>query len=771
MINNITHSDNDVKKADILDVLLKKNLLIKVQVDNIRQESKITGKPLEEILEKNRFVSQEKLLLAYSSYFGLPIVRLKELYIPPETIKKIPEKIAKKYSICIFGAKDNILRVAIAKPQFLQKEKPGVLNDIQKKQDVKVKLYITSQEDFDAALKYYHFKPHKVSVKEKKVVHNLKKKPNEYQKPSVLDILVKQKLINQKKARQILEESLKENKTIEAVIRGNGIVLEDDLVKAEGQFYGLPVAIEDLKISTDVVKQFPENLAKTYRIVFFETISDKIFKAVTSQPDNPAVYEILDFLKKRNKIEVQLYITTPKIINNILKRYKDVPLKRRKPTDSSEVKPEVEKISVAPGELDVGSLITKPIQTIKQLKEIIKSENVPKMVAGILNLASNKKASDIHIEPREKDLRIRYRIDGVLRDIVQINKKFHPPIIARVKISSRMRIDEQRVPQDGRFDVNFKKGTIDIRVSTLPTSQGEKVVMRLLDKTKGIISLEELGLRGRGYDILSKNVKKPYGMILATGPTGSGKTTTLYAILQTINSSEVNIVTLEDPIEYEISGINHCQARSDIGFSFADGLRSVLRQDPNVIMIGEIRDRDTAGMAIHASLTGHLVLSTLHTNDASGAVPRLVDMKIESFLIASSVSCVVAQRLVRRICSKCKQKINLPPQLHSSIVHELKTIPEKAGIKLNLNSLSFYRGKGCADCEGGYIGRLGIFEVLPISSEIQKLIVARSSGDLIKAKAIEEGMLTIRQDGFIKASSGETTIDEVLRVTLTEKNQ
>lgn len=756
---------------DILEILLRKNILIKPQIDNIRQESKVSRVSIEEILERNKLVSKEQMLYVYGEYFGLPTVRLKDIYIPPELIKKIPEKIAEKYQLCVFGQEGDKLKIAIAKPSRLQKEKPGIIADIRKKQDLNVDLYLTTEDDLKSAFKYYHFKPLRVEVKKEEEPEpdfKSQPRPEDQLTASILDILIKQNLLSQKSARDIYEQAQKSGQTVEAVIRQEGNILEDDLAKAEGIFYNLPVInLKDVDIASETVKLLPENLARSYRLIIFEKISERIYKAATSIPDSPAIKEILDFLKKRNNFEIQLYVTTDKNIEFGLEKYQEVPLKRPKSV-LPEVKAE-EKVLLAPGELDIGSLLKTPIQTIDQLKEIVKSENVPRILAAVLNLAYNKHASDIHIEPREKFLFIRYRIDGVLKDIIQINNKLHPPIVARIKISSRLRIDEQRIPQDGRFDVHFQGGVVDIRVSTLPTSHGEKVVMRLLDKSKGIISLEELGLKGMGYEVLRKNIKKPFGMILATGPTGSGKTTTLYAILQSINSSEINIITLEDPIEYEIEGVNHCQARSDIGFSFAEGLRNILRQDPNVIMIGEIRDKDTAGMAIHASLTGHLVLSTLHTNDASGAVPRLIDMGIEPFLIASSVTCVIAQRLVRKLCPKCKQKISLPPQLLTDITDEIKKIPTQSGIKINFEELSFFRSKGCSECEGGYRGRIGIFEVLPITSDQQKLFIQKTSGSAIKQKATEEGMVTMRQDGFLKAAQGITSVDEVLRVTLTEK--
>lgn len=785
---NKTLNEKATKLKDVLDVLLSKGWMIKPQVDHIRQESQATGKSISQILEDSQLVNEDKLLSAYADFFNLPIIKLAGLYIPPQVISRVPERLARKYYILAFDQKDNVIKVAIAKPGRLQAEKPGILTDVQKKQKVDVDLYLCSEKDFREALKYYHLKPKpepKKKVK-KKPLFQFKKKPpkpkesskvekpkelsktSEVPMPTILDILVSQKQLNQKEAFKVFEESKKSSKTIEQIIREKGIVPPDELAKVQAQQYRLPyISLRKVKIKTEDVKRFPQNIAQEYKIVVFDVISDKVFKVATSVPENPIISEILDFLKEKHDIESYLYVTTSQDIELVLDKYKEVEVSKKAaeklfPTKSKELTPE------EAGELDIGTLIKKDIETVEELKKITKTEDVPKIVAAIINFALVKKASDIHIEPWKNNLHIRYRVDGVLKDVVKIDKKLHPAIIARVKISARLRIDEQRIPQDGRFDVNFRKRTVDIRVSTLPTSHGEKVVMRLLDKTKGVISLEDLGLTGKGFKVVVDNVKKPYGMILASGPTGSGKTTTLYAILQFINTSQTNIITLEDPIEYELEGINHCQVRSDIGFSFAQGLRNILRQDPNVIMIGEIRDKDTAGMAIHAALTGHLVLSSLHTNDAAGAIPRLVDMKIEPFLIASSVSVIIAQRLVRKICEKCKEKVSLPPEVLEKVESELKKIPNSAGNQIK-KSLTFWRGRGCSECDDGYSDRIGIFEVLPNTVEIQQLATQQSSSGKIREEAIQQGMITMKQDGILKALQGITTIDEVFRATLIEK--
>jgi type II secretory ATPase GspE/PulE/Tfp pilus assembly ATPase PilB-like protein len=357
-----------------------------------------------------------------------------------------------------------------------------------------------------------------------------------------------------------------------------------------------------------------------------------------------------------------------------------------------------------------------------------------------------------------------------LRDITRIPIDLHPAIVSRIKILSKLKIDEQRIPQDGRFDVNFHDREVDIRVSTLPTANGEKVVLRLLDKSFGILTLEQLGLQGKGFNDLIREISKPHGVILATGPTGCGKTTTLYAILNRVKNPTVNIVTLEDPVEYEIDGINQSQIRPDIGFSFATGLRSILRQDPNIIMVGEIRDTETAQMVTHAALTGHLVLTTLHTNEAASALPRLINMGVEPFLITTALNAIIAQRLLRRICQKCQEEVKLGEAVLNELEDEIKKMPPGTLESVNLKRpFSFRKGKGCDECDNkGYKGRIGIFEVLVVTPAIEDLAVKRRPASEIHEQAIKQGMLTMRQDGILKVLQGLTTYDEVLRVTTTE---
>ena len=385
-----------------------------------------------------------------------------------------------------------------------------------------------------------------------------------------------------------------------------------------------------------------------------------------------------------------------------------------------------------------------------------------KIVSTILEFAIKSRASDIHIEPEEARTKVRYRIDGILHEKLSLPKSIHDALISRIKILSEMKIDEKRIPQDGRFGFKIHSEEVDLRVSTLPTVNGEKVVMRLLKKTGGIPSLLDLGLRGPQLKDVEEAVTKSYGIILITGPTGSGKTTTLYSILSRLNKPMVNILTLEDPVEYEIPGINQVQINPQAGLTFATGLRSFLRQDPNIILVGEIRDHETTQLAIQAALTGHLVFSTLHTNDSSTAIPRLIDLGAETFLIASVLNAIIAQRICRRVCPNCKTFYEPIPEVVENIKSVLgPLLPQK----YESNPIKLAKGEGCSECnQTGYIGRIAIFEVLKVTGTINRLILSSTSAKDIETTAKKEGLIMIKQDGYLKALEGITTIEEVLRV-------
>jgi len=498
-------------------------------------------------------------------------------------------------------------------------------------------------------------------------------------------------------------------------------------------------------VAKEILSLLPEYSARLYNAVPLELEDDLLIVAMK----NPKDLQAIEFIKKKTKKKIKPIPATDEEIVHLLNQY-------------SGIEAEIEKA------LKGAEFIKKTSEEKEAEEEEIITEEAPtaKIVRSILTQAVRKNASDIHIEPTEKEIIIRYRIDGVLKKITTLPKSAHAAIISKIKILSNLKIDETRLPQDGRFKTKIDKKEIDFRVSTFPTVFGEKAVMRILDKSKGILSLEKLGLRGRGFKVVEENIHKSHGMTLVTGPTGSGKTTTLYAIIDRLNNTGQNIVTLEDPVEYQIAGVNQGQVKPSIGFSFSNGLRSILRQDPDVVMVGEIRDIETAELAIHAALTGHIVLSTLHTNNASGSIPRLIDMKIEPFLLASALNTTIAQRLARKICENCKEKIELEKEVLREIEKIIDDMPEEEKSKVKGRRFEFFKGRGCKICsETGFKGRIGVFEVLPMTTKISELTVSKASEREIEKCAKNEGMLTMKQDGIIKALDGITTIEEVFRIT------
>ncbi|MDP2683982.1 MAG: GspE/PulE family protein [bacterium] len=534
------------------------------------------------------------------------------------------------------------------------------------------------------------------------------------------------------------------------------LVSEILLYEAIGGFYNVPfVELKKMTIRKDILMSIPETIVQTYQLCAFEKTETDL-KIATTDPKN---LQIFDFLNKKTGLRIIVHITTPSSIKEVLTQYhKGL---------SSDFK------NISKG--GTGKSLTDTDEKKKDLRELAQDLPIIRIVDSLLEYAIFDGASDIHIEPTEKDIIIRYRVDGVLKDVMRLPKKLQSGIIARIKILSNLKIDEHRLPQDGRFKISTNEYKISFRVSIIPVFDGEKIVMRLLNESAKILSLEQIGFQLNALDIVNKNTKKPQGMILVTGPTGSGKTTTLYTLMNMLNEPSVNISTIEDPIEYRMPRINQSQISPKVGFTFANGLRSLLRQDPNIIMVGEIRDGETAEIATHAAMTGHLVLSTLHTSDAVTTLPRLEEMDVPAFLIASTTNIVIAQRLVRKICTNCVQSYTLSKKAIEDLKKEINLdnifkVLEEQGIILSsktpVESLLFYKGKGCKQCsQTGYKGRIGIFEVLEVSDDIAKMIVDKKSTAEIKQKSIENGMLTMIQDGFIKAKNGQTTIEEILRAT------
>ena len=562
---------------------------------------------------------------------------------------------------------------------------------------------------------------------------------------SLTDTLLELKLITPRQFDQAKLESLSQNQTLESTIMGHDWVRPQDLAKARGVYYHIPyINLSDTPASPEALNTLPEIVARRYGAFPFSVDRQNNFISVAMA--NPLDLIALEFIEKKTGFKVKPFIASHQdIISAIDEKY------------SQSLSTEVSAVLKESGES-----IQKVID-LKQLQagQIIREAPIAKIVATILEFAIKSRASDVHIEPQEDKTRVRYRIDGILHEKLILPRRVHDALISRIKILSDMKIDEKRLPQDGRFNFRAGEEEVDLRVSSLPTVHGEKIVMRLLKKSGKVPQMPELGLRGRALKNLEDSIGVPHGIILITGPTGSGKTTTLYAILNKISTPRVNIVTLEDPVEYQIAGINQVQINPAAGLSFASGLRSFLRQDPNIIMVGEIRDKETADLAIQASLTGHLVFSTLHTNSAAGALPRLLDMEAEPFLLASSMTCIVAQRVVRKICDQCKETFDPAPEVVADIKNYLGDLAPPGTFKL-------YRGRKCEVCnDTGYQGRIGIFEVLPVTEKIGRLILEHKPAVDIEKAAEGSGMILMKQDGYLKALEGITALEEVLRVAQT----
>lgn len=506
--------------------------------------------------------------------------------------------------------------------------------------------------------------------------------------------------------------------------------------------------LSKITVPKELLTRLPEKIAKKSKAVPIEEKDGKITVAMIDPED----VEAKEILKRMLGNNIEIALATETDINHVLSQYQGLESEVSEAVESAESEEERRK------------------KKKKTKQEIFNeaSDDAPaaRIVNSLLKRAIRDKASDIHIEPTEKEVSVRFRLDGVLKKKVSLPKDIQSAVVSRIKILSNLKIDEQRLPQDGRFNITVDNRRVDFRVSTMPIANGEKVVMRILDKETGILTIEQLGVRGSGLQRLELEIKKSHGMILVTGPTGSGKTTTLYAVIDKLYSDGVNIATLEDPIEYQLKGVNQSQVNSDIGFTFASGLRSLVRQDPDIIMLGEIRDGETADMAVHAALTGHVVLSTLHTNDAAGAMPRLIDMDVEPFLLTSSVNAVVGQRLARKICDECKEEVKITSEEMKKIEIEIEKMPEKEKTEIKKKSIKIYKGKGCKNCDNsGYRGRIGLYEVLSITEEVKDLILKRVSSSQIQKKATEQGMVTMLQDGILKAIDGVTSMEEVWRIT------
>jgi type IV pilus assembly protein PilB len=564
----------------------------------------------------------------------------------------------------------------------------------------------------------------------------------------IADVLMEDGLLLPAQLEEAMGIQKKQGGRLLKILTDQNFVTEQDMVISMGRCLDTPpVNLAKIRVPENVLEIVPKDMARAYKLAPICKIGNKLFVAMA----DPLNVLALDDLRQRTRMEIVPMITTERAVTEALSGVSsaaanmDAVLRdaAEKAAQEAAVSPDsVEEIAIKREEIDLDKIATD-------------SQDAPviKIVNLILVQAIKEKASDIHIEPFEREIKLRYRVDGALVEASSPPKALQLPIASRIKILAGLDIAERRLPQDGRFRIRVSGKEVDLRVSVLPTTHGEKIVIRLLDKGNLQGSIDTIGLDEYTLDIFRRAIDAPHGMILVTGPTGSGKTTTLYTVLGELNNPMYNIVTVEDPVEYQLMGINQVAVKSDIGMGFAEALRSILRQDPDIVMIGEIRDNETADIAVKAALTGHQVLSTLHTNDAAGAITRLDDMGIEPFLISSSVILTCAQRLVRRMCQNCREEFRAEPELM-----------QKLGVEDD--GTVFYRGAGCGRCNGrGYSGRAAILEVLPVSEAIRRLVIKRASAAVIKNQAISEGMKTLRMVGVEKAREGITTLEEVLRVT------
>ncbi len=574
--------------------------------------------------------------------------------------------------------------------------------------------------------------------------------------------LLDKKLFRKDQLDKVEKISQKTDKSLEEVILSQKLIFEKDLIKLKAYILGIPfVDLKKFDIDPETLKIIPEPIARKNNIIAYKKTKDELEVAML----DPSDLQTIDFIKKKTDLKIKPRFTSPESIKEVLRRYQ----KSLEAEFGDIIRKEAKKTSLPKVKVVEGKKEEEKGDLAKAAQEL----PIIKIVDTLIKHAILERASDIHIEPGEKDVVVRYRIDGILHDAMILPKQVHAGIVARIKVLSNLKLDEHRLPQDGRFKIETKEEKISFRVSILPTFFGEKVAMRLLLEDGKKFTLESLGFWGESLEKIHQAIKKPYGMLLATGPTGCGKTTTLYTILEILNQPGVNICTIEDPIEYQIPRVNQTQVNPAIGFTFATGLRSLVRQDPNIIMVGEIRDSETANLAINAALTGHLVLSTLHTNTAAGAMPRLIDMGAEPFLIASTVNVILAQRLARRLCLESREKYHLTKtQIEEmgkdidldnllKVLKREKIIPDNA----KWEDIDFYKPKASKECPDGYKDRIGVREALGVSETIKEMIVKRATSDEIEAQARKEGMLTMLEDGFVKAIQGYTSLEEVLRIT------
>jgi type IV pilus assembly protein PilB len=556
------------------------------------------------------------------------------------------------------------------------------------------------------------------------------------------ELLLRENLITREQLDKALTEQQQGGTRIGFSLVSSGALSETELTRLLSRQYRVPaVDLSEVEVDAKILQLVPADFASKHLVLPLRRVGRTLTVAMV----NPTDLGVVDDLKFITRFDVDAVVAGEYSLRMAIDKYYEVATDRL-----GDLLEELEEQNVEVVEEEEEQF------NAMQMQAQVEEAPVVRLINGFLTDAVRRGASDIHIEPYEKELRVRYRIDGALQEIMKPPMRMKAALISRVKILADLNIAERRVPQDGRIKIKMGRKVIDFRVSTLPTLFGEKIVLRILDKGNLTLDLEKFGMEEKAEADFLGAISKPYGMVLVTGPTGSGKTTTLYSALSRINTDEVNIMTAEDPVEYNLAGINQVQVRTEIGMTFAAALRAFLRQDPNIVMVGEIRDLETGGIAVKASLTGHLVLSTLHTNDAASTITRMIDMGIEAFNVASALNCITAQRLVRRICSTCRAEVTYDP----AVLRAARITEEQAA------ATKFFRGEGCDACNGsGYAGRQGLYEVMPMTPELRKMILQGASTDELKKTAISEGMITLRDDGLLKVRKGITTLDEVIKET------
>ena len=573
-------------------------------------------------------------------------------------------------------------------------------------------------------------------------------------------------IVTEPQLAELKVEAERSHRALQTVVIDEKIITDLKLTQMIGEYINVPfIQIEPKDIPDEVLKKIPEHIARQYSVVLFQIDEAGVLSLAMEDPDD---VQALNFIQKEIGYNIKVFLATKNNILDCLENYR------------GSMNEELDEVIAIQSD-------SSDVQTVKE-DDFAEDSPIAQTVNLLLEYAIKSDASDIHIEPREDFVQVRYRIDGVLKEVNKLPKNVSGALVSRIKILSNLKIDERRVPQDGRFKIKVSGKQYALRVSTLPIADGEKVVMRILDESNQAITLEQLGYWGKSLATIKDAMLQPNGMILVTGPTGSGKSTSLFSVLSELNTPDVNISTIEDPVEYKIPGVNQTQTNAKAGMTFASGLRALLRQDPNIIMVGEIRDTETANLGVQAALTGHLVFSTLHTNNAATCLPRLLDMGIEPFLIASTVKAVIGQRLVRRLCTQCRQQytpdqteldsieksFNITPE----VLERLHKLDEQAASEniggdaplattdTTITTLWKQKPEGCDDCgHTGFRGRIGIYETLGMSNTIQKLITSNATSNDIQDESVKEGMLTMQTDGLIKAFRGATTVEEVLRVT------